>query len=77
MEVWEEIVNNNSKAKKHSKRHTRKKRFLRKATIASVVAIAFVLTTIFNLLHQVLGEVGMVTAICIAWYNLGRARESV
>ena len=74
--VWEEIVNKNSEAKKHNESHTRKKRFLRKSTIASVVAIAFVLTTSFNLVHQILGESGMAVSLLIAFYNLGRAKES-
>lgn len=75
MEVWEEIVNKNSNAKKHNESHTRKKLFQHRAIIASVVAIAFVLTTSFNLVHQILGESGMVVSLLIAFYNLGRAKE--
>ena len=76
MEVWEDIVNKNSNSKKHNECHTRKKLFRKRAIISGVVGLAFVLTTLVKLVHPFLGESGMVIALCIAWYNLGRAKES-
>ena len=72
---WETIVNQHSNAKKHNKRRTRRNLYLRRAVISGVVGIAFVLATLTKLAHPVLGESGMVIAICVAWYNLGRAKE--
>ena len=76
MEVWEDIVNKNSNAKKHNECHTRKKLFQRKVLVSAVVALAFVLTTLVKLVHPVLGETGMAVALMIAFYNLGRVKES-
>ena len=76
MEVWEDIVNKNSNSKKHNECHTRKKLYYRKANISVVVVLAFVLTTLVKLVNPFLGESGMVIALVIAFYNLGRAKES-
>lgn len=73
---WEDIVNKNSNAKKNNECHTRKKLYQKRAIISGVVGLAFVLTTLIKLVHPFLGESGMVVALCIAWYNLGRAKES-
>lgn len=75
---WEAIVNKNANdnAKKYNERHTRRKLYLSRALISAAVALAFILTTLGKLVHPVLGESGMVFAICIAWYNLGRAKGS-
>ena len=77
MEAWEEIVNKNAddNAKKYNESHTRKKLYQKRAIISGVVGLAFVLTTLIKLVHPVLGEPGMVFAVCVAWYNLGRAKE--
>lgn len=74
---WEDIVNKNSNAKKNNECHTRKKLYQKRAIISGVVGLAFVLTTLIKLVHPFLGESGMVVALCIAWYNFGRAKESV
>ena len=75
MEVWEDIVNNNSNAKKQNEYHTRKGLYMRKVLISAVVALAFILTTLVKLVHPVLGETGMSVACMIAFYNLGREKE--
>ena len=72
---WEAIVNEHANAKKNKKRHTRRKLYLRRAVIASLMALAFIMTTLFKLVHPFLGESGMVVALVIGWYNLGRAKE--
>ena len=74
---WEDIVNENANnAKNHNECHTRRKLYQRRTIISGVVGLAFVLTTLIKLVHPVLGEPGMVFALCVAWYNLGRAKES-
>lgn len=72
---WEAIVNQNSNAKKHKEYRTRKKLYLHRAIISAVVSIAFILAALVKLVHPFLGESGMVVALCVAWYNLGRAKE--
>ena len=73
---WETIVNENANAKKHNKRNTRRKKYQRRTIISAVVGIAFVLTTFGKLVHPILGELGMLIALMIAFYNLGRLKES-
>lgn len=73
---WEAIVNQNSNAKKRNEKHTRKKNFLNKAIISTVVACAFVVANFLKLVHPILGEVGMLASLCVAFYNIGRAKES-
>lgn len=71
---WEAIVNQKP-SQQHNERQTRKKLYQKRAIISSLVALAFILTTFVKLMHPVLGESGMVIALCVAWYNLGRAKE--
>ena len=73
---WEAIVNQHSNAKAKRTYNKRVKKYRHRTIISAIVAIAFILTTIFGLVHPVLGESGMVIALCIAWYNLGRAKGS-
>lgn len=71
---WESIVNQHGGTKTAECRPHKK--YLRKAIISNTVSIAFVLAELFKLVHPVLGDSGMVIALCVAWFNLGRAKES-
>lgn len=73
---WEAIVNQHANEKKHNKRYTRKNKYMRKIIISAVLGIAFVATALCKLLHPFLGEVGTMIALMVAFYNLGRLKES-
>ena len=77
MEVWEDIVNKNAEdnANKYNESHTRKKLYQKRTIISGAVGLAFVLTALIKLAHPCLGEAGMIVALCVAWYNLGRVKE--
>ena len=72
---WEAIVNEHANAKKNKKCHTRSKKYLHQLIISCVVGLTFAFTTIFNLVHPVLGSLGVVVSLMIAFYNLGRVKE--
>lgn len=75
---WETIVNEhaNANANKHNKRYTRRKKYVRRIIISAVLVIAFAMTVFCKLVHPFLGTVGMMIALMIAFYNLGRFKES-
>ena len=69
----EAIVNQHSGAKKRNEHRRRRKKYLHKSFASSIVAIAFIVATLLKLVKPVLGEVGMMVALMISVYNLGRA----
>ena len=73
---WEAIVNQHANEKKHNKRYTRRKKYMGRIIVSAVLGIAFVMTAFCKLLHPFLGEVGTMIALMIAFYNLGRLKES-
>lgn len=73
---WETIVNQNAKAKKHNKRYTRRKKYLHQIIISCAVGLAFSLATVADLVHPVLCFVGLAVSSWIAFFNLGRVKES-
>ena len=74
MEVWEDIVNKKP-SQQNNKRQTLKKLYLKRTIISGAVGLAFVFTALIKLVHPFLGESGMIVALCVAWYNLGRVKE--
>lgn len=72
---WETIVNQHAITKKQTAYCTRRKKFMHKSIVSSIVASAFVVATLLNLMKPVLGEVGMMFALLISVYNIGRAKE--
>lgn len=73
---WETIVNQHANEKKHNKHYTRRKKYMRRTIISAALGIAFAMTAFCKLLHPFLGEVGTMIALLIAFYNLGRLKES-
>jgi hypothetical protein len=73
---WESIVNQHSGTKKQNEHQKRRNKYLHNVVVSSAVATAFLVATVFGLVHKGLGEFGMATALMIAFFNLGRAKES-
>jgi hypothetical protein len=71
---WEAIVNKHSDTVANRRRNKRMKRELSRVLIPSVVAIAFLVATVCNLVQPVLGMPVMVISLMIGCYNFGRVK---